>query len=525
MEARPGDLQVGSGRGDGTVVDLGHALEEAGPCLERLVTEPRAQLAGFDQVELRRPRSEQHHGQQAGRDLQHHPIPVPRLAQLEHRPGQPEAVGRPRRDEQVLGAGQQLHPRVGIRGQRPLRRHADIGVVILEVGHQLLGVERRPASGVVAPRGVVVQVAGRGGGRLARVDQQPPRVLAHRLRQPVPRPARVLGTTVTSDVSTSRPSASRVNPGATAWAAAASNPPTNTASRRNACCSVGSRSCWLHSTDGPHRCATPAPGGLAQARLDARQDLGHRHRGHPRRGQLDPQRQTVETGAELGHERLVVLVHDEVRPPRPGPLDEQAGRVLRRQRVDRPHRLATDVEGLTAGRHDPEVGAPAEQARRQLGARVDDVLTVVEDEEDVAGVEAAGEGVDRGRPARAADAQRRGPSRRPRPPSAATPPDRPARRHRPAAGPAAPPTPGPTGSCPRRRARSGSTTGSGATPRPRRPISRSRPISGVDGHREPRPVTHPRPPMASRYVVAGRSGAGAAGAAGTERAGAFRHRL
>ena len=220
-------------------------------------------------------------------------------------------------------------------------------------------------------------------------------------------------------------------------------------------------------------------GELAQARLDARQDLGHRHRGHPRRRQLDPQRQPVEAGAELGHHRLVVLVQDEVRPPRPGPLDEQATRILGLQRVDRPDRLAADVERLPAGGHDPEIGrtgrAAPPPARRTSPTTCSQLSRTRRTSRasrwrHTASTAAVPPGV-RTPNVRAVSA---GHVR----PSAARPPGRPASRHRPAAGPAAPPAPGPTGSCPRRRVRSGSATGSGPTPPASAPTSRSRPISG-----------------------------------------------
>ena len=261
---------------------------------------------------------------------------------------------------------------------------------------------------------------------------------------------------------------------------------------------MGSRSCRLHST-AARTDRRRLPVGWPRLVVDAGQDLGHRHRGHPHRGQLDPQRQTVETGAELGQHRLVVAVQDEVRPPRPGPLDEQATGVVGPQGVDRPHRLARDAERLPAGGHDPEVCAPAVQRRRQLGARVEDVVAVVEDEEDVAGVEVADQCVDRGPPTRAAYAQRAGRlgghvrHRRQRrqidQPGAigrgrVQPPrqfdGQPGLAH--ATGPGQGQQPGP------------------AQPLAGRPDHPLPPDQRGDGHREPRPVTHPRPPMASRYV-------------------------
>jgi hypothetical protein len=94
----------------------------------------------------------------------------------------------------------------------------------------------------------MAQVALAGRLELARLDKLLVLVLPDGLQQPYL--VRPLGpsTTETNDLSTRRASIATDSPGATALAAAASNPPTNTARLRSASCSALSRRLWLHST-------------------------------------------------------------------------------------------------------------------------------------------------------------------------------------------------------------------------------------------------------------------------------------
>src|SRR5919197_10462 len=91
---------------------------------------------------------------------------------------------------------------------------------------------------------------------------------------------------------------------------------------------------------------------------------------------------------------------------RHGTLEEQlhgfrAGQELERRfrwwqakRGNSPPDLATRAEYFSTGRQDPKARAAAQKHVRQVGARVYQVLAIVQDEEGRPGSEVVGEGVD-----------------------------------------------------------------------------------------------------------------------------------
>ena len=127
-------------------------------------------------------------------------------------------------------------------------------------------------------------------------------------------------------------------------------------------------------------------------------DRGDGEDGDARRGELDGQGQTVEVMAQARDGRRVLEGEHEGRIDRLGALDEEPDRVDRhelrrvdlgirvrdRQRRHAEDDLARDPEGLTAGGQDPHAGAAPEERLRDRRARVDQVLAVVEDEQDLA---------------------------------------------------------------------------------------------------------------------------------------------
>jgi hypothetical protein len=105
------------------------------------------------------------------------------------------------------------------------------------------------------------------------------------------------------------------------------------------------------------------------------------HRPHPRRGQLDRQRQPVEPPADLGDGALFLPIGGEVWPVGAGALDEQGARVLGWQRRHRPALLAVHAERLPAGGQHRHRWAQPHHLVDQPCGRIQDVLAVVEHEQ------------------------------------------------------------------------------------------------------------------------------------------------
>ncbi len=214
------------------------------------------------------------------------------------------------------GPGLDTEPSEGRLGVAPIDREAGRGVEILHVGSQQLGaqdlVRSEEASGEV--RGdlqVVLAVEATEVGAVTAARQPFLAVLADRLEQSIPRLEPVvfgiherpghqpLGAATNTDAPSTTP------PAQTASAAARVQPPVKTVSRSSRHCSASSRrsydqsiaarSVWWRSTV-PRRAAGEQP----EALVEALGELPRVHRGHPGRGELDRQRDAVETPADFG---------------------------------------------------------------------------------------------------------------------------------------------------------------------------------------------------------------------------------
>ena len=113
--------------------------------------------------------------------------------------------------------------------------------------------------------------------------------------------------------------------------------------------------------------------------MQAVEDLGQRQRPHPRRGQLDRQRHTVQARADLAHRCGIVISEGEIGAGMAGPVGEQLDRLVgQRQRGHPPAHLTSDPDRLTAGRQQGQPRRPTEQRDDQLGAGIQQMLAVVQ---------------------------------------------------------------------------------------------------------------------------------------------------
>ena len=116
--------------------------------------------------------------------------------------------------------------------------------------------------------------------------------------------------------------------------------------------------------------------------------LDRAHGGHPRRRQLDAQREPVEGLADLGHGgRGLRVVQAEAGPDRTGSLDEQLDRVggdapVERQRRHGQQRLAGDPEVLARRGQDLGVSGPTEDLSDGRACGVEHVLAVVDHQQE-----------------------------------------------------------------------------------------------------------------------------------------------
>ena len=113
-------------------------------------------------------------------------------------------------------------------------------------------------------------------------------------------------------------------------------------------------------------------------------DVDAAHHTHPRRGQLDRQRQAVEPSTDLGHRADWLVVQVEIRPAGPGPLGEQPGGILDGQRRDGHDPLTLDAERFPAGRQHRYPWAMPHDLVEQPRGRVQDVLAIVHDQQQLA---------------------------------------------------------------------------------------------------------------------------------------------
>ena len=133
-----------------------------------------------------------------------------------------------------------------------------------------------------------------------------------------------------------------------------------------------------------------APRQQAEIITERRRDLGHGEHVDPGGGQLDGERDPVDSLADRGDRRQFVVAESEVGTSQHRPVGEQTHRCAladrRRGRRRRRQLEWTQPEGLLGGeaedfparRQDPHPLAAAQKDLGQLGAGVDDVLAVVE---------------------------------------------------------------------------------------------------------------------------------------------------
>ncbi len=136
-------------------------------------------------------------------------------------------------------------------------------------------------------------------------------------------------------------------------------------------------------------------------------DLRRAHRPGPGGGQLDRQRQPVQATTDVGHHASGGRRVGDVGPVRSGPIDEQDGRLLDRQRRHRPDLLAADSQHLPAGRQHRDPGAVRDDRLGQPGGVVEHVLAVVQHQQQLPPAQILDHGLLDRQPVPATDPQRR----------------------------------------------------------------------------------------------------------------------
>ena len=135
-----------------------------------------------------------------------------------------------------------------------------------------------------------------------------------------------------------------------------------------------------------------ALGQQAEAVLQPGQQLPRRQHAHPRRRQLDGQRDAVQPGTDLGHGRRVLGRHLERGLHRHRTVAEEPHRRVAGRRFDRsrlpevwhgkrrhpPDDLTGDAQRLPAGGQEAQLGTGAQQGVSQPGAGIGEVLAVIE---------------------------------------------------------------------------------------------------------------------------------------------------
>jgi hypothetical protein len=132
---------------------------------------------------------------------------------------------------------------------------------------------------------------------------------------------------------------------------------------------------------------TPSPGQETETLVEVTRDLHGCHRRHASSRQLQRQRHPVEAPAHLENPGDVGVVHREAGPGIHGARHEQLHRLARRpltgvvregQRSHTQDPLTVERERLATRRQHADMWAIREDEIRDLGSRVDHVLTIVE---------------------------------------------------------------------------------------------------------------------------------------------------
>ncbi len=149
--------------------------------------------------------------------------------------------------------------------------------------------------------------------------------------------------------------------------------------------------------------------------------LGGQH-AHPGRGQLDGQRDAVQRAADGRHRHRVPLGDREAGPGRRRPVREQLYRLetghvrgvpwrargRHVQRRDLTHRFLRDAQRFLAGGHDPQLRAGGQEPLAEGGARVDQMLAIVEQDQGLPRLQHVGQRVRQRAPGLSVDADDRG---------------------------------------------------------------------------------------------------------------------
>ena len=108
-------------------------------------------------------------------------------------------------------------------------------------------------------------------------------------------------------------------------------------------------------------------------------------------GELDGEGQAIESAADAVDDRFGGPVRVEAWLHRTSTIPEELDGVRRRQANDRNKELAGNAEGLATGGHHPEAGQRPDQGLGERSRLVDDVFAVVEDDDEGAAGEVAGD--------------------------------------------------------------------------------------------------------------------------------------
>lgn len=130
--------------------------------------------------------------------------------------------------------------------------------------------------------------------------------------------------------------------------------------------------------------ARTAPGQQPETVVETVQHLLHRQGPQPPRGQLQGQRDAVETAAELARGLPVGARQHEPGAHRRGAPGEELQGVVVVHRHQRVGEFAVDPQGAAPGGEDLEAGCLAEQLPYETGARVGEVLEAVDHEQEPA---------------------------------------------------------------------------------------------------------------------------------------------
>ncbi len=150
----------------------------------------------------------------------------------------------------------------------------------------------------------------------------------------------------------------------------------------------------------PAHCGPRSPGQQPETVVQPGGDFGRREHAQPRGGQFDRQRDPVQPAAYLADRGSVVRGDREIRHGAARPVGEQLDRLASvRQRRHPPGRLAVRADRLPARRHDDQPGAGPQELLGQHGARIEEMLAVIQHQQRAPGSDEPGHRL-QSRPAR-----------------------------------------------------------------------------------------------------------------------------